>query len=86
MHIDKYMRIMWLVLGVHFMTSCNSDADQLTPEEKYAVDTIYNKQVNALRSTLDSICQAQKDTLFVMAADSIKKERMEEIEMLLIKN
>ncbi|MBK8670837.1 MAG: hypothetical protein IPN89_15815 [Saprospiraceae bacterium] len=68
------------------MISCGTDGDSLSPEEKYTADTIYSQQLNDWRKKLDSICSHQKDTLFVKAVDSLKKERMAEIEMLLMKN
>lgn len=66
--------------------SCGYNANELSAEEKYAVDTIFNNQLNAYRKYIDSICLADKDTLYVKAVDSLRKEGMKEIEMLLMKN
>ncbi|MFZ1749322.1 MAG: hypothetical protein WAU01_03990 [Saprospiraceae bacterium] len=75
-----------LCAGLLGWLACSPHKDPLSAEEKFAVDTIYNNQLSDWRRHLDSICVAQKDSLFVHAVDSIKKERMEEIEMLLMKN
>ena len=84
MHI-KHKNILILVV-LSFFTSCGLDGDQLSPEEKNTVDTLYTNQLNEWRNKIDSICNAVKDTIFVQLVDSLKSERMEEIEMLLMKN
>ncbi|MBP9196238.1 MAG: hypothetical protein KBF35_01130 [Saprospiraceae bacterium] len=84
MHI-KHKNILILVV-LFFFTSCRLDGDQLSPEEKNTVDTLYTNQLNEWRNKIDSICNAEKDTIFVQLVDSLKSERMEEIEMLLMKN
>ncbi len=63
--------------------ACSNDSSALSAEEKYAVDTIYNRKIISWRTELDSFCKHQSDTLFFMAVDSLKKERLAEIEMLL---
>jgi len=73
------------MIMLHF-TSCGLDSEQLTPEEKNTVDTLYTNQLNEWRNRIDSICNVDKDSIFVWVVDSLKKERMEEIDMLLMKN
>ena len=68
------------------LTSCQHDSKELTPEEKYAVDTMFNNQLNNYRKKLDSICIADKDTLFARTVDSLRKEGLKEIDMLIMKN
>ncbi|MBK9736286.1 MAG: hypothetical protein IPO92_15525 [Saprospiraceae bacterium] len=64
------------------LSACETGGESLTPEEKYTVDTIYNNTLSVWRASIDSICNAQKDTIFQKAVDSIKKETIEEIEMM----
>ena len=66
--------------------SCDKNTRELTPEEKFTVDTLFNNQINHYRKELDSICVTEKDTLFARTVDSLKKEGMKEIEMLIMKN
>ncbi len=66
--------------------SCGIEEPTLTPEEKYTVDTLFNQQLNSWRTYLDSSCNASKDTIFVKLVDSLKKERMKDIESLLMLN
>jgi hypothetical protein len=75
-----------LCLCIFWAVSCGSGAEQLSPEEKYTVDTLYNSQLTQWRRQLDSICALTKDTLFAKMADSIRNERMAEIEALLMLN
>jgi hypothetical protein len=70
-----------LILGGAAMTGCTEESRELTAEEKYAVDTIFNRQINGYHNFLDSLCKAQRDSLYDVAVDSIKKERIAEIEM-----
>ena len=72
--------------SIAVLASCQHDTKELTPEEKYAVDTMFNNQLNNYRKQLDSICIADKDTLFARTVDSLRKEGLKEIEMLIMKN
>ena len=47
---------------------------------------MFNNQLNNYRKKLDSICIADKDTLFARTVDSLRKEGLKEIEMLIMKN
>lgn len=66
-----------------FLCSCGWNSKDLSAEEKYAVDTIYNRQIHVLRAESDSICNIMKDTFYTQAVDSLKKEYLKEIELLL---
>jgi hypothetical protein len=81
----KYLISAALMVMIIF-TSCGLDGGQLSPEEKNTVDTLYTNQLNGWRNKIDSICNAEKDSIFVWVVDSLKNERMEEIEMLIMKN
>jgi hypothetical protein len=74
------------LMVMFIFTSCGLDGGQLSPEEKNTVDTLYTNQLNGWRNKIDSICNAEKDSIFVWVVDSLKNERMEEIEMLIMKN
>ena len=65
------------------MLACRPQSDTLTPTERELVDSFYQKKVVELRPLLDSICAAQKDSLVELAADSLLKVRMEEIQKIL---
>jgi hypothetical protein len=81
----KYL-ISAALMVMFIFTSCGLDGGQLSPEEKNTVDTLYTNQLNGWRNKIDSICNAEKDSIFVWVVDSLKNERMEEIEMLIMKN
>jgi len=71
-----------VLVSAGVLISCSADQGELTAEEKYAVDTIYNRKLITWRVELDSLCKQQSDTLFARAVDSLKKERLEEIRLL----
>ena len=81
----KYLKLAALLV-ICLFTSCGLEGGQLSPEEKNTVDTLYTNQLNGWRNKIDSICNAEKDSIFVWVVDSLRNERMEEIEMLLMKN
>ena len=60
----KYNKLLTLMIMLHF-TSCGLDSEQLTPEEKNTVDTLYTNQLNEWRNRIDSICNVDKDSIFV---------------------
>ena len=60
-------------------------AEELADDE--VVRRVYlSIQLNDLRIYTDSLCKAQRDTLFAQYTDSMKTERLKEIEALLIIN
>lgn len=83
--IGKCLRVPIAFLLTITMFSCYN-ANELTTEEKYAVDTIFNAQLHTYRNYVDSLCLAEKDTLYAQTVDSLKKEGLKEIELLLMKN
>jgi hypothetical protein len=76
----------YLLVCLVFVYACGIEEPSLTPEEKYTVDTLFNQQLVSWRLHVDSSCTASKDTIFVKLVDSIKNERMQEIESLLMLN
>ncbi len=75
-----------LLISLFFLISCGIEEPSLTSEEKFTVDTLFNNQLSTWRTFLDSSCNATKDTIFIRLADSLKEERMKDIESLLILN
>ena len=61
--------------------------DNFAQEEAFqnAVDTIYNRRIKSFNKELDSICTYQMDSLVNSKVDSIRKQRLEEIEDLINK-
>ncbi len=72
-----------VLMGLLLLISCNSDSTSLTVEERFAVDSIYSRQFNALKSEVDSICVVISDTLYIQMVDSLTADYMEELEYLL---
>ena len=83
--MNKYIYIVLFSFTFGVM-SCGIDDKQLSPEERYTVDTLFSTRLNELRIYTDSLCNAQRDTLFAHYTDSMKFERLKEIEALLIIN
>jgi vacuolar-type H+-ATPase subunit C/Vma6 len=79
---DKFLIYLCIGLAMVF-SSCGWNSKELTTEERYAVDTIYNKEIHALRAESDSLCLMMKDTFYNKAVDSLKKEYLREIELML---
>lgn len=86
MKTDKLSLYLSFFCCIVVFASCQHDTKELTPEEKYTVDTMFNNQLSNYRKQLDSICIAEKDTLFARTVDSLRKEGLKEIEMLIMKN
>ncbi|MFK7932593.1 MAG: hypothetical protein AB8G22_03730 [Saprospiraceae bacterium] len=62
-------------------TACEEDTTpQLNKADIDIIDTLYMNELKSFRPYLDSICEAQFDSLVQLAADSMLIERMEEVE------
>ena len=81
----NFLSIIVLMALVFMNSGCSADSKQLTASEKYTVDTLYNNTLNEWRNTVDSICVVSKDTIYQRAVDSLKTERMAEIEIYFMK-
>jgi len=77
---------LYMILLCLSLLSCGWGDNEMTPEERYTVDTLFSNQLNQFRGHVDSLCLASKDTLFAHTVDSLKIAGMKEIEMLLTKN
>lgn len=78
-------RIVILALGVGLLlVACEPEPPKkLTKTEKYTVDTTFNKMKDSLYKEMDKKCELIFDSLFQVAVDSIKTNRLEEIQALL---
>lgn len=81
----KFISVIGLMALVLLNSGCSADSKQLTAAEKYTVDTLYNNTLNEWRNTVDSLCVANRDTIYQRAVDSLKTERMAEIEIYFMK-
>ena len=81
----KLISVIGLMVLVLLNSGCSADSKQLTAAEKYTVDTLYNNTLNEWRNTVDSLCVANRDTIYQRAVDSLKTERMAEIEIYFMK-
>ncbi len=64
-------------LGTLFSFSCTKNEGSLTAEQRYILDTLYNSGLVEVRRKADSICTAQRDSVYQVAVDSIKQEYLE---------
>jgi len=81
----KYLLLIGVMVLIYASSGCSTDSKQLTAAEKYTVDTLYNNTLNEWRNTVDSLCVANRDTIYQRAVDSLKTERMAEIEIYFMK-
>jgi len=73
--------ILLIICGIYFSCS-NQEAGKLSAEEKYILDTMYSNNLSKVRTLADSLCVMKRDSFYQIASDSIKKARIEEIELL----
>ena len=65
------------------MLSCGTDSNELSAEERYAVDTIFSQQFQDWSKEADSLCIISNDTMYARMVDSLTLDYMKEIEYLL---
>lgn len=70
-----------VICGV--LISCGPSSDELTAEERYAVDTIFSKQLISYKREADSLCKSIQSSYYARAVDSIKTQYKEEINALM---
>ncbi|MEZ4911519.1 MAG: hypothetical protein R2774_11750 [Saprospiraceae bacterium] len=80
MKIDKYLYISIIIISLY---SCGPTSEELSAEERYTLDTIFNKKQQYYRLEADSICKSIQDTYYTKCVDSIKKQYKEEINALM---
>ena len=79
---NKWLYIIACIQTV-FLLSCGTESNELSAEERYAVDTIFSRQFNDWRKEEDSLCVVSSDTMYARMVDSLTADYMKEIEYLL---
>ena len=72
--------IILFIICAFLFPSCDQEQPQLrlTSSERIKVDTLFTERVKILRPYLDSICEANKETMVKAAVDSLLIIRREE--------
>lgn len=74
-------RVLFSVFLLLSLTACEEDTTpKITKADLEIIDTLYLEKLKTFRPYLDSICDAQLDSLVAIAVDSMLIKRMEEIE------
>ena len=76
------MKKLIIILVIGFASCTDPNAGQLTEAQLALVDTLYNRDIDSIRIFYDSLCDAQHDSIFKVAVDSILEVRLKEIEQL----
>jgi hypothetical protein len=79
------MRTLVFVLSIFLFAICSCDQGErpLDAEVKQRIDSLSNVRIREAKAELDTLCKHQHLTLLPLLIDSIKKERMKEIEQAL---
>lgn len=71
----------WLVLFCACFVGCGDPTiPGLSMSERKLADSLYRDEMKVFRPKMDSICTALQDSLLPIYIDSMKKERIAEIE------
>lgn len=65
------------------LVACGPSSDELSPEEKYTLDTIFQRNQAKFKLTADSLCTIHRDSIYKLVVDSLKAEYKEEINSLM---
>lgn len=79
--MSKYFIL--FILGLFLTLGCDDEPKSLTQAERSKINRMYNDEIKFLRKEADSLCKVYYDEWFQKAVDSIRMERMEEIELLM---
>jgi len=77
------LAVLFFLYVTMFLPSCIEEPTMSNREIRNRVDTLYKYEVEDLNQVLDSICEAQTDSMIQVNVDSIMKIRLEQIEKLL---
>lgn len=77
-----YLKFIFPTLLIILFSCSTRESEKLSPEEKYIVDTMYSNRFTKTKLMADSLCTLKSDSFFSIAIDSIKKARIDEIELL----
>lgn len=80
--MSRAVKILIVVFCLSNGIGCiKGDAEvKLSREEQITIDTTFYKLRDSLNTLTDSICKLQYDAIFSNAVDSIKIERLKELE------
>lgn len=71
----------FLALALFFLLlSCNNADTPLDAETRQVIDSISAAQIRSARAELDSLCKRDRVTVLPLLIDSLRKERLKEIE------
>ncbi|NNF33905.1 MAG: hypothetical protein HKN68_07340 [Saprospiraceae bacterium] len=76
------MKRIFIILILGIVSCTDPNAGQLTDAQKALVDSLYNRDIDSIRTYYDSLCNYQHDSIFNIAVDSILEVRLREIEQL----
>lgn len=63
-----------------FLLSCGNADTPLDAETRQVIDSISAAQIRSARAELDSLCKRDRTTVLPLLIDSLRKERLKEIE------
>lgn len=69
-----------IVLATGFLTGCGNNNTPLDADTRSVIDSIANHQISVAQKSNDSLCKVAQTTVLPQLVDSIKKERLREIE------
>jgi hypothetical protein len=71
-----------LLVSILLFSCTKQERTRLNQRELAAVDSLYSQQLPSLRIQSDSICKSIRDSIFLVAVDSLLEIRLSEIELL----
>lgn len=72
-----------LICIAALLMSCGKRSVEIDRNTRLAIDTLAGAQIRELRPVLDSLCDAQFDSLVQHAMDSILERRQHEMEQII---
>ena len=72
----------FLPMLLTFFVACTSRPVEPTRSSRYAIDTIFNQRILALKPEMDSLCKELSVKVYAAAVDSIMNARKMEMDIL----
>lgn len=69
-----------IVLATGFLTGCGNTNTPLDADTRSRIDSIANLQISLAQKSQDSLCKVAQTTTLPHLIDSLKKERLREIQ------
>lgn len=70
------------VLFLFSLISCTTRKVEPNNASRKLIDSLYQKEVFRLQSEIDEYCKKYSDSLFIVSRDSMMKERLSDMNML----